>query len=327
METLPYAEKSILVLGGSGVNSIGRTAVHRFNELGARAVFIGSTSETNFDNVIEACQRKGFPTDRLHPFVADVTDRESLAKAAKMAKAQGHGLTDVVFAHAGGMDGFLPRLIESYLNPIRTLTRGRSMYSVDETIQAQVRAIMVPMLEQIRVWRDESIPKGIAVNFDGTFKARDILRDEFPDGFTGVFINSTWGHLSGTPGVEIPLLYGPVDVSKAKVRDRVREEAEQYYAEKTPMAILVASLVRRTRVGKMFQDYLMLISDPEQAAAIKNTSVNPEDVVEGIMAIMEDNLIAWTNHQLELFVTGENGKAVYRDHLEMSAMYSTPYPY
>lgn len=327
-EILPYSEKSILVLGGTGVNSIGRAAVDRFHELGTRDIYIGTTNEGNFNNVIESYEEKGLPTDNLHPFVADVRDKASLVAAAKVIKARGHGLTDVVYAHAGGMDSFLRQLIENYLNPIRMITRGTSIYRLDEEKQAQIRAIMTPMYEQIKIWREEAIPQGIAVNYQGTLNAREILLDSFPNGFTGVFTNSTWGYLSGTPGVEIPLIYGPVDIPKALVRDKLRAEGPQLYEEGTPTADLIASLVRKTRVGKMFFDYLLPITPPEQAAVIKNTAVDPTAVVGGICMIIEGNPNAWPNHQLELFVTGENGKPVYSDHLEMSAMYTgSPYPY
>jgi len=328
IESLPYSERSILVLGGAGKNSIGLATVNQFYELNPRAIYIGTTQQANFDSVIEDYKDRGLPIDNLHPFVADVRDKSSLLAATREIKGLGLGLTDVVYSHAGGMDGFLPQLLNDYLRPIRVKMRGASsMYRLDESIQAEVQAMMTPMYEQIRIWREEAIPSGIAVNFDGTFNARDILTEEFPDGFTGVFINSTWGHLSGTPGVEIPLLYGPVDVSKAQVRDEVRKKHEQFYDEKTPMAMLIASLVRRTRVGKMFQDFLMPLSVPEQAAAIRNTAIDPEDVVEGIKMIIESDPNTWSKHQMELFVTGEGGQPKYSDQLEMSAMYSTPYPY
>lgn len=327
-ETLPYSERSILVLGGAGANSIGRAAVDHFHELNTRAIYIGTTQEVNFDRVKKDYEEKDLPTDNLHPFVADVRDKASLLRATREIKSLGLGLTDVVYSHAGGMDGFLPQLLNQYLRPIRIKMRGASsLYRLDDAIQAEVQAMMVPMYEQIKIWREEAIPHGIAINYEGTFNAREVLRDEFSNGFTGVFINSTWGHLSSTPGVEIPLLYGPVDVSKAKVRDEVREKAELFYEEKTPMAMLIASLVRRTRVGKMFQDFLMSLSQPEQAAAIRSTAVDPEDVVGGIRMIIESNPNTWPNHQMELFVTGERGQPKYNDHLEMSAMYSIPYPY
>lgn len=327
-EILPYEERSILVLGGAGVNSIGRAAVGSFSEQGARSIYVGTTSEAHFNDVVESYEIRGLPHDNLHPFIADVTDKSALVTAARSIKKLGTGLTDVIFSHAGGMDGFLPTLIENYLRPIRIILRGSSsMYKLDQEKQHEIRGIMAPMYEQIKIWREEAIPYGITINFEGTFNARNVLMEEFPDGFTGVFINSTWGHLSGTPGVEIPLLYDPIDVSKAMVRDRVRENAQRFYDEKAPMGIIIASLVRRTRVGKMFQDFLMPLSLPEQAAAIKASSVNPEDVVEGICRIIESDPNTWPNHQLELFVTGEDGRAVFSDHLEMSAMYKTPYPY
>ena len=259
--------------------------------------------------------------------MADVRDKMALAQAAKQIKER--GLTDVIFSHAGGMEGFIPKLIKDYLTPIREKTRGKSMYDLDEEVQDAIRGIMGPMYRQIQVWRDEAISQGVAVNYTGTFNTIDVLGDEFKEGFTGVFINSTWGHLSGTPGVEIPLLYGPVDISKGMVRDRLRDKGKELaFWHSIPMTELVASLVRRTRVGKMFQDYLMPISEPEQATAIKDTAVDPEDVFEGIRMIMERDPNTWPQYPFELFVTGENGKAVFADHLDVSAaMYTTPYPY
>lgn len=326
-ETPPFSERSILVLGGAGVNSIGRTAVDRFYQLGTREIYIGTTSEDNFARVVGQYAKRGLSTDNLHPFVADVRDKMVLATAAKEIRIVGHGLTDVIFCHAGGMEGFMPELIKDYLGPIREVTRGKSMHELEEEKQDAIRQIMRGMREKIEVWREEAIPRGIAVNYEGTFNTVDVFGEEFKEGFTGVFVNSTWGHLSGTPGIEIPLLYGPVDVSKAMVRDRLRREGRMLYERGMPVAELIASLVRRTRVGKMFQDYLMPISQPEQATAIRVTAVDPEDVFEGIRMILERDPDAWSEHPLELFVTGQDGRAVFSDHLDLSAMYTTPYSY
>jgi len=326
-ETLPYSERSILVLGGAGVNSIGRVIVDSLYLLGVRDIYIGTTREDNFARVIGQYEKKGLPTDNLHPFVANLTDKMAIVQAVRELKRTGLNLTDVVFSHAGGMEGFIPRLISDYLSPIREITRGRSMYELGEDSRDVILEKMVAMRTQIEVWRNEAIPHGIAVNYDGTFNTLDILGEEFKEGFTGVFINSTWGHLSGVEGVEIPLLYGPVDISKAMVRDRLRKEGRILYEQGMPVAELVASLVRRTRVGKMFQDYLMPISTLEQAAAIRDSAINPEDVAIGIQMILGKSPDTWEKHPLELFVTGKAGKAVYSDNLAMSAMYTEPYPY
>lgn len=326
-ETLTTHEQSVLIFGGSGINSIGRATVDYFYQQNARDIWIGSTSWENYSKVLRDYEKKGLPTARFHPFVVDITDKKAVAAAANQVRNEGHQISYVVFSQAGGMDSFIPKLLNDYLIPIRAIALGKSIYEVGEKQKKAVEEIMAPMYEQIRVWREENIPRGMEVNYFGTINALGILASTFPDGFTGVFINSTWGYLSGTEGVEIPLLYGPVDIPKAMVRDKLRQDGRILYEHGYPIAELIASLVRKTRVGRMFFDYLLPITDPEQAQAIKETSVNPEDVAEGTGIIIGRNPDEWEKYPLELFVTGKDRQAVFTDHLEMSAMYSKPYPY
>lgn len=321
-------DHAILVLGGAGVNSIGRASVDKFYvDYPETQIYVGTTSQENFDRVRGQYEKKGQPTDRLHPFVANVTDKLAVARAADQMKDNGHQLRVTIYGQAGGMEGFMPQLISDYLSPIREFTRGKPLHTLNPYQQRIIREIMDPMYQQIKAWRKENIPNGIAVNYKGTFNAQEVLIDKFPEGFLGIFLNSTWGHLSGVPGVEIPLLYGPVDLSKAMVRDRLRITGEMLHQQGYPHSELVASLVRKTRVGKTFQDYLMPLSDPEQAEAIKNSAIDPIDVVKGQKIIINSDPDSWLDHPFELFVTGKDGAATYSNKLDMSAMYSTPYPY
>jgi NAD(P)-dependent dehydrogenase (short-subunit alcohol dehydrogenase family) len=322
----PYNERSILVFGGA--SGIGLEAVTELKKLGTRNIYIGTSHLENFDKALQILKRNGVSdvSSGIYPFHADVQNKSELQKAAKEVKKIG-SLTDVIFSHAGGMEGFTGKLLREYLIPIARDTGGKSLYDLDKKTQELVKEKMKVMRENIEVWAKESIPHGISINYEGTFNAIDVFGEEFPDGYTGVFYNSTWGKLSGVKDVEIPLLYRPVDVSKGMTRDRLQKEGTQLAQKGIYMSEIVASLVNDTRVGKMFNTLLIPLLLPEQQEAIKASSVTAKDVVTATRKILESDPSVWGNYPEVLYVYTQNKKVIFESKLELSSMYTIPYPF
>lgn len=324
-EVLPYSERSILVLGGS--SGIGLEAVAEFRRLGAANVYIGTRSVDNYIGALTILERrkKVDVSKGIEPFIADVTDKAQIEVAAQAAKEQGL-LTDVIFSQAGGMEGFTDELFSHHIDPIvDDYTLNTPLEELDQEKQAIVRERLAAMRTDLAVWTEEALPNAVAVNYQGTFDTIDTLANTFPDGFTGVFINSTWGHLSGTPGVEIPLLYRPVDLSKAMVRDRLLHDAARLVYQGIPMVELVASLVKDTKVGKMFNDFLLNLMTKEQREAVTGSAIHARDVVTATQSVLESNILEWQTIPRVLYVYAKDGILVTSEELELSAMYTTPY--
>ncbi len=322
-----YEGRSILVLGGS--SGIGLEAVAEFKRLGADHVYVGTSNPAHYEDALTKTlqRRKKLDTSTgIHPFVADVTDKMQLATAALAIKRSGVELTDVIFSQAGGMEGFTEKLFSRHIDPIvDDYTLNTPMDELKPEEQMIVKERLTAMRTDLEVWTDNALPRAIYVNCMGTFNALAVLGETFSNGFRGIFYNSTWGHLSGQDGVEIPLLYRPVDRSKALVRDRLELEG-QYLAETgIPMGVVVASLVKDTKVGKMFNDFLLNLMSKEQREAIVNSSIYARDVVRATREMLESSPKEGLSYPQISFVYGRNGQAVVEDHLEMSAMYTIPY--
>src|SRR3989344_4824398 len=248
-EKIPYSERSILVLGGS--SGIGLMAVSEFARLGAANIFVGTRSLDNFSKAkAYLARRQKLDVDSLpiHPFHADITDKKQIVQASQEIKQKGKEVTDVIFSQAAGMESYIQRLLADYLDPITKHTFNTPIYELPEDKRRIVEEKLDSMRSALAQWTQDAIPHAIAVNYQGTFDAIDVLGETFPNGFTGVFYNSTWGKLSGTPGIEIPLMYRPVDHSKAMVRDRLQQEGNQLVRQGIHMAEIVASLVNATKV-------------------------------------------------------------------------------
>ena len=257
-EKIPYSERSILVLGGS--SGIGLKAVAEFARIGAKNVYVGTRSLENFNRArTHLTRREKLDVESLpiHPFYADITDKTQIAQAVKEIKQKGIELTDIIFSQAGGMETYTRKLFADHLDAISEYTFH---IPIDELPQDK-RSIVEEKLNAMRLdlaqWTNDAMPYANAVNYQGTFDAIDVLKETFPKGFTGIFYNSTWGKLSGIESIEIPLLYRPIDRSKAMARDRLQEEAPELAKQGIYMAEIVASLVNDTGVGKMFNDFFL----------------------------------------------------------------------
>ncbi len=327
VEDTPYSEGSILVLGGS--SGIGLKAVAEFRRLGAENIYLGTSKPENFGQALRLLERreKVDVSSGIYPFPADVMDRTQIAQAAGVIKAKGPKLKYVVYSQAGGMEGFTTRLFSDHLDAISYYTFDTPIDELEAGDQSVVREKVEDMRRDLAIWTEEALPLAIAVNYQGTLNATEVFCEMFPDGFTGVFYNSTWGKLSGTPGVEIPLIYRPIDLSKAKARDWLQQEGMQLHNSGFHMSELVASLVSDTKVGKMFNDFLLNLMKEEQRVAVKSSSIYSRDVVAATRTILESNPSEWPNYPRVLYVYRQDGKVVTSDSLGLSAMYTMPYPF
>lgn len=324
-ETLPYSERSILVLGGS--SGIGLEAVAHFRGLGAK-VYIGSSRGETYLKALDDLERRRRMdvSSGILPFVADVRNKAQLEQAAVGIKTLGPNLTDVIFSQAGGMESFTEDLFKRHIDPIvDDYTLNTPLEELDQEKQAIVRERLAEMRADLAVWTEEALPNAVAVNYQGTFNAIDILGNRFPDGFTGVFYNSTWGHLSGTPGVEIPLLYRPIDLSKARVRNRLQDDGLKLLNQGIPIVELIASLVNDTKVGKMFNDFLLNIMTKDQREAVTSSSIHTRDVVAATKSALECSVSEWQTLPRILYAYAVKGVPVISEEMELSAMYTQPY--
>src|SRR3989344_1874849 len=325
-EKIPYSERSILVLGGS--SGIGLMAVSEFARLGAANIFVGTRSLDNFSKAkAYLARRQKLDVDSLHihPFHADITDKKQIVQASQEIKQKGKEVTDVIFSQAAGMESYIQRLLADYLDPITKHTFNTPIYELPEDKRRIVEEKLGSMRSALAQWTEDAMPHAIAVNYQGTFDAIDVLKETFPNGFTGVFYNSTWGKLSGTPGIEIPLMYRRVDHSKAMVRDRLQQEGNQLVRQGIHMAEIVASLVNDTKVGKMFNDFFLNLMDREQREAVISSSVQTRDVVAATRQVLETDPREWPTHPHVLYVYKKEGKPVVDKSLALSAMYTVPY--
>lgn len=321
-----YANRSILVLGGSG--GIGLKATAEFARLGVANVYVGTRSPENFDKARTYLARReklDVSSLPISPFYADVTDKMQVAIALQEIKRKGLGITDVIFSQAAGMETYIDKLFKQYMYPITEHTFETPIYELPKDKREVVDEKLEQMRSALAQWTDDAMPHAIAVNYQGTFDAIDVLKETFPNGFTGVFYNSTWGKLSGTPGVEIPLMYRPVDRSKAMVRDRLQQEGPELAKQGIHMAEIVASLVNDTKVGKMFNDFLLNLMDQDQKEAVVSSSIQTRDVVAATKQVLDTNPREWPTHPHVLYVYKKGGQPIVDTSLELSAMYTTLY--
>lgn len=325
-EKLSYVNRSILILGGS--SGIGLKAVAEFARLGAANVCVGTTRLENFGRTkAHLTRREKLNVDflPLHPFHADITSKTQVAQAAQELKTKGIEITDVIFSQAAGMESYTQKLFSDYVDPITEHTFVTPIYELSFDKRRIVDERLEKMRSALMEWTTDALPHAIAVNYQGTFDAIDVLGETFPKGFTGIFYNSTWGKLSGTPGVEIPLMYRPVDRSKAMVRDRLQQDGNQLARQGIHMAEVVASLVNDTKVGKMFNDFFLNLMDKDQKEAVVSSSIQTRDVVTATKQVLDTNPREWPTHPHVLYVYKKEGKPVVDTSLELSAMYTTPY--
>ncbi len=318
------APEVAIVWGGS--NGIGLEAVADFKQQGVPSVYIGATSPKSYAQALDFLQkRKKIDTSTgFFPLVADITKELQLFHAVREIRPLdkiGDKRKVVVFSQAGGMNGYLGQLFEKHIDSIvDNYTFETPIDELSEEKRQVVEEALTIMRSDLEVWTQEAQPEADAVNYQGTFHAIDVMANELNGGFDGIFYNSTWGHLSGTPGLEIPLLYRPIDQSKALVRDRLQREDQQLRNNGIHMTELVASLVNDTRVGKMFNDFLLNLTYKEQREAIRTSSIRARDVVAATRSIYQDD-----NTSRVVFVYREDGKPVISDKLNLSAMYTSPY--
>lgn len=317
--------RSILVFGG--VSGIGRKVVAESLRAGVR-VYAGALIEEDFNTAIKYWKtREKLDTDNLpvSPFYTDIRDSKQIGQLAKDIKAQGKELTDVIFSQAGGMEGFIQHLRDKHLDPLTpyTLSTPIDELPVEEKKIAEDK--VAAMKADLEVWTKEAFSSAVAVNFQGTFEAIDVLKNVFPNEFRTIYLNSTWGDLSGTEGVEIPLLYRAVDRSKGLARDKFEEEGQELAKMGIFTSIVIASLVSDTNVGKMFNDFFLNLMDKEQREAVKNSSVKTNDVWTAIRELLESNPNEWLSYPRKLYVYKKDGQVVLENKLELSAMYTHPY--
>lgn len=325
-EKIPYTERSILVLGGSG--GIGLKAVAEFTRLGVANIYVGTRSLENFDKAIERLakrERINGNSFTIHPFHADVTDKTQIAKAARVIKEKGLGITDVIFSQAGGMETYMQGLFSNHIDQISEDTFTTPIYELPGDKRRIVEYKLGLMRLDLAQWTEDAMPHAVAVNYEGTFNAIDVLGEIFPKGFTGIFYNSTWGELSGVKGIEMPLLYRPIDRSKAMVRDRLKQEGAELAKQGIHMAEIVASLVNDTKVGKMFNDFFLNLMDKEQKEAIVSSSIQTQDVVSATKQILDTDPLEWSTSPHVLYVYKKGGQSIVNTSLELSAMYTMPY--
>lgn len=311
-----FQDTDVLVTGGA--TGVGRALVGFLLENGVRRVYAGSTNPEHFRFSIKAWEKAGLDVSRVSLFQADVTDKTQLQAAAQKVKAEGGYITHEVYSHAGGMESYSRKLFEQHISPLVIgYTMNTPIEELSPSDQQAVHQRLAVMRQDLQVWTQEAFPLAINVNYQGTFNTLEILNDTFPSSDRSrVFMNSTWGHLSGTPGVEIPLLYRPVDLSKALVRDALKHEGGNNWE-------LVASLIRKTQVGKMFEDSLLNLTAKEQREAIRNSSVSIDDVVWAIAGILSSRPAARVQ-----FLSSVEGQVVQAETIDYStAMYTMPYFY
>lgn len=313
--------RPIVIFGGS--SGIGLKTVALYAREGA-IVYMGTRRQGNFDKAMVQLARRerlDITTVSIHPFVADVTDKMQLLQATRGVKAKGLGVPDVVFSHAIGMDLFMKRLDEKHLDPISEIAYGTPIEQLEPKDREIVEEKLAAMRADLEVWTEEAVEGATAVNCQGTFNALEVLSDEFggeSDESNKVLINSTWGHLSGQAGVEIPLIYTPVHRSRGLLRDRLQ-------AEGVPMGVVISSMVSDTQVGKMFKDFFYNLMDKEQREAIIASSILMQDVAGAIHTLLDSDPTEWPTHPYNRFVYKKDGEVVTEDTLEITPMYTHPY--
>lgn len=313
------SNEAIVVFGGS--SGIGFKTVAAYAREGT-AVFMGTRTAESFDKAVKQLgSREKLDTNfvTVLPFIADVAQKEQIAIAAKEGKKLGFEVSDVLFCHATGMDIFMQKLNELHLDPIAEIAYGIPIEELAAKDRERVDDKLVNMRKDLEVWTEEALPRAVAVNCNGTFNALAVLNDEFGGKIRNkVLINSTWGQLSGTPGVEIPLLYAPVHKSRGLLRDRLKQEG-------VAMGVIVASMVSNTQVGKMFKDFFYNLMDKEQREAIISSSILIQDAVNTASALLDSDPNHWPTRPYNRFVYKKEGVVVVEDTLELSPMYTHPY--
>lgn len=320
-----YGDRTILVLGGS--SGIGRKAVAEFARAGA-TVFVGTRKPENFDWAKQQiARREKLNPDSLiiFPFVADIKNKEQIENAVHDIRRREMAVTDVIFSQAGGMESYTSRLFKEHMDGINRYTLSTPIDELPENQRSEVEDKLSTMRQDLQVWTQEAMADAEAVNYHGTFQTMDILHDAFPLGFRAVFLNSTWGDLSGRTGVEIPMMYRPVDRTKAMVRDQLAAESFWFRYPGIHMGVVIASLVNDTNVGKMFNDFFLNLMDPQQREAVRSSSVQCQDVVAAIREVLDSDPNIWPSLPYNLYVYRKGGEVVIAETLELTAMYTQPY--
>lgn len=324
MERLSLEGRSIVVFGGS--SGIGRKIAYESAKAGA-TVYIGTRSPDNFNKGIQqlgrTAKREGIDLSTLLPFlplVADVRDKTQLDRSVKDIQEQGANVTDVVFSQASGMNQFVKSLFDNYIYGITDLMHGIPIDELPPTTKEIVENKLATMRKELAVWNQEALPDAMAVNYRGTFDAIDVISSKCSHGFRAIYLNSTWGDQGGGP-----LMYQVVEQSKMAARDRFKTEGPQLAQMDIPTAIVIASLVTDTNVGKMFRDFFFNLMDQDQRKAVADSSITTADVWTAAKNILLSDPTHWSSYPFNIYISRINGFPTIGNSVEPSAMYTRPY--
>ncbi len=276
-ETQPFHGRRILITGGA--TGTGFEAAQALHRLGAEVV-IGTRSEGNF---ARAAEKLG--TERVSPFIADLTNSAQVKNVVARMHDQGVGPTDVIFSAAGGMEPFMPQLM-------------RGLVTVKRTEIGEERDSALARLQpQIDQWVEETREGSKTINFDGQVNLLDQLRGRGTE-VKAIDYSSIWSStLAG-----VPRFYRGIAKSKHLFEEWMEEHAAELVADGVYPAIVSGHVISDSNVGKVTERFILPLFPPDEQEAMLKTFIRMNDMVRATEDVLKSDPKQWTSVPKRLFV-------------------------
>jgi NAD(P)-dependent dehydrogenase (short-subunit alcohol dehydrogenase family) len=296
--------RTILVTGGAGGS--GATAARELHRLGATVV-IGTRSPERY-----AAMAGQLGGDRVHSFLANLTDEEAVETELLRMALDGVRITDLVHCAAGGLEPIMRRFVRRLVG-LRSMPSARRPGAVD-MLRVELRGWLVDTTEL--AWR---------INCAAPRSLTRRLLPSLPEGGHVVFYSSLWSSFYGRSPV--PAFYHTVAASKLAFEGWLETNAPEWAARGISASIISGHVIRDTQLGRLINDSLVPLLPPEQQARARSFHIAAADMARVLVAELAAPPPEIGAPARWRYVFGPGGQAV--DELEPNApplAYGTPLP-
>jgi len=286
MTVSSFSGRTIFITGATG--GVGVEAARGLHALGA-AVVLGSRDPSRYEVVA-----RELGGERVHPFIADITDELRVKEALDQMFSSGLAPTDIVHAAAGGMEPLLhdvARLVAGLRN-----VRGPEM---DHALAA-AREELAPIVANTR-------ELAMAVNFTAPSTLLDELVARMRDGGSIVFFSSLWASLYPHP--QIPVYYEAVAEAKQALERWLESKAGSWASRHITTAVISANLVLNTRMGYLLDRWCADPMPPDHRARWRSSYVSSSQLVEATLRVLNRSALPGAGGFIREFLPGP-GKVV-----------------
>jgi NAD(P)-dependent dehydrogenase (short-subunit alcohol dehydrogenase family) len=263
MNRANFSGRTIFISGATG--GVGAEAARALHALGAE-VIVGSRDPSRYAVVATELGR-----ERVHPFIADITDAQQVKRELERMFSSGLAPSDVVHAAAGGMEPLLrdvARLVAGLRN-----VRGAEM----DQAHTAARKELVPLVVNTRAL-------AMAVNFAAPSRLLEALAARMRDGGSIVFFSSLWASLYPHP--QIPVYYEAVAEAKQALEHWLESKAASWASRHITTAVISANLVLNTRMGYLLDRWCAEPMPPDHRARWRSSYVSSSELVDATLRVL-----------------------------------------